>query len=115
MHHGTEFGKLYAAMENTMQIEEKLEGAKLTLKVVGRLDTNTTPDLEAALKLDGVKEVAFDFSELQYISSAGLRILMTAHKAMTSAGGAMKVLHPNAMVRGVFEITGLSSVFVIEP
>ena len=115
MHHGTEFGTICAAMANTLQIEKKLEGEKLTLNVVGRLDTNTTPDLEAALKLDGVKEVAFDFSELQYISSAGLRILMTAHKAMAAAGGTMKVLHPNAMVRGVFEITGLSSVFVIEP
>ncbi len=115
MHDGTEFGTICAAMANTLQIEKKLDGEKLTLNVVGRLDTNTTPDLEAALKLDGVKEVAFDFSELQYISSAGLRILMTAHKAMAAAGGAMKVLHPNAMVRGVFEITGLSSVFVIEP
>ena len=98
-----------------MQIETKLEGEKLTLKVVGRLDTNTTPDLDAALKLDGVKEVAFDFAELQYISSAGLRVLMATHKAMMAAGGTMKVLHPNAMVRGVFEITGLNSVFVIEP
>ena len=115
MHHGTDFGTICAAMTNTLQIEKKLEGEKLTLNVVGRLDTNTTPDLEAALKLDGVKEVAFDFAELQYISSAGLRILMTAHKAMAAAGGTMKVLHPNAMVRGVFEITGLSSVFVIEP
>ena len=115
MHHGAEFGKICAAMTTTMQIEKKLEGEKLTLKVIGRLDTNTTPDLDAALKLDGVKEVVFDFADLQYISSAGLRILMTAHKAMAAAGGAMKVLHPNAMVRGVFEITGLSSVFVIEP
>ena len=115
MHGRADFGKICAAMTTTMQIEKKLEGEKLTLKVVGRLDTNTTPDLEAELKLDGVKEVAFDFAELQYISSAGLRVLMTAHKAMTAAGGAVKVLHPNAMVRGVFEITGLSSVFVVEP
>ena len=98
-----------------MQIETKLEGEKLTLKVVGRLDTNTTPDLEAALTFEGVKEVTFDFAELQYISSAGLRVLMTAHKAMAASGGAVKVLHPNAMVRGVFEITGLISVFVVEP
>ena len=98
-----------------MQIEKELEGEKLTLKVVGRLDTNTTPDLDAALKLDGVKEVVFDFADLQYISSAGLRVLMGAHKAMATVGGTVKVLHPNAMVRGVFEITGLNSVFVIEP
>ena len=115
MHHRTEFGKIYVAMTSTMQIETKLEGEKLTLKVIGRLDTNTTPDLDAALKLDGVKEVVFDFADLQYISSAGLRVLMGAHKAMAAAGGTVKVLHPNAMVRGVFEITGLNSVFVVEP
>ncbi|MBR4615546.1 MAG: STAS domain-containing protein, partial [Kiritimatiellae bacterium] len=61
------------------------------------------------------KEVFFDLGGLEYISSAGLRILMTAHKAMSAAGGGVKVCHANAMVCGVFEITGLSSVFVIEP
>ena len=96
-----------------MQIETKLEGEKLTLKVVGRLDTNTTPDLDAALKLDGVKEVAFDFAELQYISSAGLRVLMAAHKAMMACGGTMTVANPNKTVRDVFDITGMSSVFTV--
>ena len=67
-----------------------------------------------AMKLDGVTEVVFDFSGLEYISSAGLRVLMTAHKAMAASGGSMKILHPNAMVRGVFEITGLDSVFAVE-
>ena len=98
-----------------MNIDKKLDNGRLTLKVEGCLDTNTAPGLEAEMNYDGVKEVVFDFVALQYISSAGLRVLMAAHKAMVAAGGAMKILHPNAMVRGVFEITGLSSIFVVEP
>lgn len=96
-----------------MQIEKKIEGEKLTLKVVGRLDTNTSPDLEAAIKLDGVKEVLFDFAELEYIASAGLRILLAVQKSMMACGGSMAVANPNAMVIGVFEMTGLSGVLTI--
>ena len=96
-----------------MQIEKKIEGEKLTLKVVGRLDTNTSPDLEAAIKLDGVKEVLFDFAELEYIASAGLRILLSVQKAMMACGGSMTVANPNAMVKGVFEMTGLNGVLTI--
>ena len=65
-----------------MQIEKRLDDGRLTLKVVGRLDTNTSPDLEAELAQDGVREIVFDFSGLEYISSAGLRVLMSAQKAM---------------------------------
>ena len=97
-----------------MSIDKKMEDGRLTFKVEGRLDTNTSPELEDELKLDGVKEVVFDLAGLEYISSAGLRVLMTAHKTITAASGGMKILHPNAMVLGVFEITGLSSVFNIE-
>ncbi len=97
-----------------MNIDKSRDGGRLTLKVEGRLDTNTSPELEAEMKLDGVSEVVFDFSGLEYISSAGLRVLMAAHKKMTASGGLMKVSRPNAMVLGVFEITGLSSVFTVE-
>jgi anti-sigma B factor antagonist len=96
-----------------MQIERQLNGNTLTLKVGGRLDTNTAPDLEAELKLDGIMEVNFDFAELEYISSAGLRILMTAQKAMMACGGKMTVAHPNPTVQSVFDITGMSSIFTI--
>ena len=96
-----------------MNIEKKLEDGRLTLAVSGRLDTNTSPDLEAEVKLDGVNEVVFDFSDLEYISSAGLRVLMCAQKSMMASGGKMTVLNPNAMVRGVFDITGLSGIFSI--
>ena len=98
-----------------MKIDKKLDDGNLTIKVEGRLDTNTSPELEDEMNLEGVSKLAFDFSGLEYISSAGLRVLMTAHKSMAAAGGGVKVLHPNAMVRGVFEITGLDSVFVVEP
>ncbi len=96
-----------------MEIGKELNNGCLTLKVEGRLDTNTSPELEAEMKLDGVTEVVFDFSNLEYISSAGLRLLMTAQKAMMACGGQMKVAHPNAMVRGVFDMTGMSSIFTI--
>ena len=97
-----------------MNIEKNLDSGCLTVKVEGRLDTNTSPELEDELKLEGVTEIVFDFSGLEYISSAGLRVLMGAHKTVTSRGGTVKVLHPNAMVHGVFEITGLDSVFAVE-
>ena len=96
-----------------MQIDKGLDNGVLTLKVIGRLDTNTSSDLEAALELDGVCEVVFDFSGLEYISSAGLRVLMTAQKTMMSCNGKMSVRNPNDTVRGVFDITGMSSVFNI--
>ena len=96
-----------------MEIEKKIADGKLAVKVSGRLDTNTSPDLEAELVLDGVDEVAFDLAGLEYISSAGLRVLMTTHKAMMARGGRMSVANPNAMVRGVLDMTGLSDVFTV--
>lgn len=94
-----------------MNINKKQDEGRLTLRVEGRLDTNSSPELEAELKLDGVKEVVFDFGGLEYISSAGLRVLMMAHRAMTACGGRMTVVNPNAIVKGVFDMTGMSDVF----
>ena len=71
------------------------------------------PELEGELKLDGVSEIEFDFSALEYISSAGLRVLMTAQKAMMACDGKMTVTHPNATVKDVFDMTGMSSIFTI--
>ncbi len=96
-----------------MNIEKKLDGGKLSLKVIGRLDTNTSPELEAEMNLDGVNEVLFDLSELEYVSSAGLRIFLTAQKAMMACGGQMTIANPNATVKGVFDITGCSDIFTI--
>lgn len=96
-----------------MNIEKKLENGKLTVTVGGRLDTNTSPDLAAALKLDGVEELVFDFAGLEYIASSGLRVLLGAQKEMSAKGGKMLVANPNEMVRGVFEVTGLDGIFEI--
>jgi anti-sigma B factor antagonist len=96
-----------------MNIEKKLENGKLTVTVGGRLDTNTSPDLEAAVKLDGVEELVFDFAGLEYIASSGLRVLLGAQKEMSAKGGKMLVANPNEMVRGVFEVTGLDGIFEI--
>ena len=97
-----------------MQIEKHINGGKLSLALAGRLDTNTAPELESELKLDGVSELVFDFTDLEYISSAGLRVLMTAYKQMSSSGGKMAIAHPNDMVKGVFEMTGLGDIFTVE-
>ena len=96
-----------------MTIDKEFSDGKLTLKVGGRLDTNTSPELEAELKYDGVSEIVFDFSGLEYIASAGLRVLMAAQKAMMTAGGKVLISQPNDMVRGVLDMTGLSGVFEI--
>lgn len=99
-----------------MTISKNLEGDKLTVAVEGRLDTVTAPDLEAELKtaLDGAKELVMDFTKLEYISSAGLRVLLSAFKKMDAKGGKMKVTNINEMVREVLDVTGLMSVLTVE-
>ncbi len=94
-----------------MNIEKKLENGVLTLAVGGRLDTNTSPELEAEVTTEGVSEIVFDFAALEYISSAGLRVLMGAQKALAATGGKVRVVNPNAMVKGVLDITGFSDIF----
>ena len=96
-----------------MQVETKLEGTRLSVVVAGRLDTNTSPLLDAELKLDGVDEVAFDIAGVEYLSSAGLRVLLGTQKAMMAKGGKMTIANPNATVKSVFDITGCSSIFTI--
>ena len=89
-----------------MNIEKKLENGVLTLAVGGRLDTNTSPELEAEVTTEGVSEIVFDFAALEYIC-----VLMGAQKALAATGGKVRVVNPNAMVKGVFDITGFSDIF----
>jgi len=98
-----------------MTINKTLNGSALTIALSGRLDTTTAPELEKELKtsLDNVSELIMDFSQLDYISSAGLRVLLAAHKAM-SGKGAMTVTHVNEIVREVFEVTGFTDILNIE-
>lgn len=87
----------------------------LTIAPEGRLDTMTAPELEAVLKdaLAGVEELTFDFEKLDYISSAGLRVLLSAQKTMNRQG-VMKVVHANEMIREIFEVTGFSDILTVE-
>ena len=98
-----------------MNIEQNRNGNALTLALEGRLDTMTAPRLEAALKeaLSGVEALTFDLEKLEYISSAGLRVLLFAQKTMNRQG-TMKVIHANEMVLEIFEITGFSDILTIE-
>lgn len=94
-----------------MQTKKSIEDGKLTIAVSGRLDTNTAAELESELAFDGAGEVVFDFAELEYISSAGLRVLLLAKKATMSAGQKMSIVNANDTVRGVLEITGCGEIF----
>ena len=98
-----------------MTITKKQNGAALEIALEGRLDTMTAPELEAELKNDmgGAESLTLDFSKLDYISSAGLRVLLSAHKAMSAKGG-MKVTNVNEIVQEVFEVTGFADVLTIE-
>lgn len=98
-----------------MTISKEQQGSSLILSLEGRLDTTTAPQLEAEIKsgLDGVDELTLDFSQLEYISSAGLRVLLSAHKAMSRKGG-MKVINANEIVMEVFTVTGFSDILTIE-
>ncbi len=92
-----------------MTIHKNLEGTKLTLALEGRLDTMTAPQLEQELEqcLDGVESLVFDFSQLEYLSSAGLRVLLMAQKKMNKQG-TMIVRNVNDSVMEVFELTGFA-------
>ena len=98
-----------------MNITKKTEGKTLTIALEGRLDTVTAPELEAALKtaMDGTDSLTLDFGKLDYISSAGLRVLLSAHKVMSRKGG-MKVIHVNEIVKEVFDVTGFSDILTVE-
>ena len=98
-----------------MNIEQNRNGNALTLALEGRLDTMTAPQLEAALKeaLPGVAALTFDLEKLEYISSAGLRVLLGAQKTMNKQG-TMKVKNANEMVMEIFEVTGFCDILTIE-
>ena len=97
-----------------MNIEKKLEDKKLTVSIDGRLDTSTAPELDEELKasLDGVEELVMDFTNMEYISSAGLRVLLSAQKAM-NAQGEMIVTGANDTVMEIFDITGFTDILNI--
>ena len=98
-----------------MNIIKDKNGAQLSIMLEGRLDTNTAPLLEAELKreIGGVEKLVFDFEKLEYLSSAGLRVLLSAQKVMNKQGR-MIVKNVNDEVNEIFEITGFSDFLTIE-
>lgn len=97
-----------------MTIERKKDAGRLTLAITGRLDTSTAPKLEETLKgsYDGVTELVFDLAKLEYISSAGLRVLLSAQKTMNKQGS-MKVINVGEEIMEIFEITGFTDILNI--
>ena len=95
-----------------LNIRKHAENGVLTLAPEGRLDTTTAPELERMLTLDGVTTLIFDLEKLDYISSAGLRVLLSAQKTMNGQGS-MKVVHANEMILEIFEVTGFTDILTI--
>ena len=98
-----------------MKINKTQVGNTLTFKLEGRLDTTSAPDLDQEIKasIAGISELIFDFEALEYISSAGLRVLLSAQKIMNNQGS-MKILHVNDIVMEVFDVTGFVNLLTIE-
>lgn len=98
-----------------MEIKKTRDGDELTVAVSGRLDTTTAPQLEEALKpeLGNVKKLTFDFEGLEYISSAGLRILLQTAQSMDDMSD-MVVTNTNSDIDDIFEVTGFSEILTIK-
>ena len=98
-----------------LNMNKMIENGKAVFALEGRLDTNTSPELEKELRqaLPGVRALELDFEKLDYISSAGLRVLLSAQKIM-SQQGEMKVSHVNETIMEIFEVTGFTDILTIE-
>ena len=98
-----------------MTIVKNLNGTELTVAIAGRLDTTTAPQLEAEFKMsiEGIEKLVLDFAELEYLSSAGLRVLLSTQKAMNKQGE-MIIRNVNDTINEIFEVTGFVDILTIE-
>ncbi|MDR3292463.1 MAG: STAS domain-containing protein [Methanobrevibacter sp.] len=98
-----------------MEIQKSLDDNKLTIKLNGRLDTNTAPILNEELTKDlfQIKELILDFNELKYISSAGLRVILATQKVMNKQGS-MTIKNVNSLIMEVFDATGFTDILTLE-
>ena len=99
-----------------MKTDIQVNGTTMTIAIEGRLDTLTAPELQAELanyRLGELTEITMDLSQLEYISSAGLRVLLQAYRSM-KMGGVMRIVNANEVTRKVFEVTGFDEYFTIE-
>ena len=99
-----------------MEIKQELNKDELVVTLKGEINSSTAPELEEALKnsLENIKRLVFDFTELSYISSAGLRVLLVAKKTINKNDGQMVVKNPNDSIMDVFEITGFKNILDFE-
>ena len=98
-----------------MTITKNQNGTELTIALEGRLDTTTAPELDKELKgcYEGIEALTLDFGKLDYISSAGLRVLLVAQKTM-NVQGEMKLTHVGTAIMDIFEVTGFSEILTVE-
>ncbi len=98
-----------------MTINKTANGNELTIALEGRLDTTTAPQLDDELKsaLEGIAKLEFNFEKLEYISSAGLRVLLSAQKVMNKQGS-MVIKNVNEEIQEIFEVTGFVDILTIE-
>ena len=98
-----------------LNMNKTKENQTALVSLEGRLDTVTAPELEQSLKesLDGLTELTLDFEKLEYVSSAGLRVLLSAQKFMNKQGQ-MRIAHVNDTVMEIFEVTGFADILTIE-
>lgn len=98
-----------------MTIEKNLNGTELVIALTGRLDTTTAPELDAEIKqsIAGIDKLVLDFTALEYLSSAGLRVLLSAQKTMNKQGE-MIIKNVNETIYEIFEVTGFIDVLTIE-
>ena len=98
-----------------MTIEKKIENRAMTIALDGKLDTQSSPELDKVIteSLDSIDSLTIDMSHLKHISSAGLRVLLSTHKALKGKGG-MKLTNPNKTVLQIFDFTGFDDIFTIE-
>lgn len=99
-----------------MEIRKEMEAGRLMIQIQGRIDTTTAPILEGELKhsvTNEVQELIFDFGSVEYMSSAGIRVIMAADKVM-SRQGEMKLIHVNEEIMDMLDMTGLTDLLTIE-
>ena len=100
-----------------MQIKSDISSKTIVISLIGRLDTITSPQLEEEINsfsLENIETVILDLKELEYISSAGLRVVLMIHKKMNKLGGQLKLINVNDMILNIFDMTGMSEFLNIQ-
>ena len=97
-----------------MEVSQVRNEDKVTYIIKGKIDANVQPIMEQAMQLEGVKDLTFDFKEVDYIFSAGLRVLLQAQKQMNATGGKMKIVNANDTIKKMLQIVGFDNIMVVD-